>query len=150
MADFQLAQLNCAVPRYEKEDPRFAGFVDFLDEINGLGDSSTGWVWRLKDDANDAMAFRLDAAPDMLFNVTVWENVESLHAFVFRTKHVEFFKRRDEWFVPQPLPTTVLWWVPAGHQPDVAEAWDRLTMLRDHGPTPDAFTFQKRFPNPGD
>ena len=58
MTAYHLAQLNCAVPRYEKTDPRFAGFVDHLDEINGLGDASPGWVWRLKDDGNDAMAMR--------------------------------------------------------------------------------------------
>ena len=40
MTAYHLAQLNCAVPRYDKTDPRFAGFVDHLDEINGLGDAS--------------------------------------------------------------------------------------------------------------
>ena len=148
MTAYHLAQLNCAVPRYDKTDPRFAGFVDHLDEINGLGDASPGWVWRLKDDGNDAMAMRLADAPGYLFNITVWESVEALHTFVYRSKHADFVKRRDEWFEPVGQPTTVLWWVPVGHQPDIPEAWAMLMHLRTHGPTADAFTFQTRFPKP--
>ena len=147
-AKWQLAQLNCAIPLYEKNDPRFAGFVDHLDEINGLGDSQPGWIWRLQDDAGDAMAMSLAEAPGMLFNVTVWEDVASLHAFVYRTKHAQFFKRRAEWFVHSEQPTTVLWWVLAGHRPDISEAWARLQILRSDGPTDQAFTFQKRFDPP--
>jgi hypothetical protein len=40
----------------------------------------------------------------------------------------------------------VLWWVPAGHLPSVEEALERLAYLREHGPTPYAFTFKERFP----
>jgi hypothetical protein len=42
----------------------------------------------------------------------------------------------------------VLWWVPAGHEPTVEEAEARLDHLREHGPTPEAFTFKQRFPPP--
>ena len=70
--------------------------------------TSPGWVWRLKDDGNDAMAMRLADAPGYLFNITVWESVEALHTFVYRSKHADFVKRRDEWFEPVGQPTTVL------------------------------------------
>ncbi|MFJ4790482.1 DUF3291 domain-containing protein [Streptomyces sp. NPDC088794] len=40
----------------------------------------------------------------------------------------------------------VLWWVPAGHRPTVAEAEERLLRLRADGPTPYAFTFRSPFP----
>lgn len=42
-----------------------------------------------------------------------------------------------------------LWWVPAGHRPDVAEARARLERLQRDGPTPEAFTFARRFPPAG-
>ena len=42
------------------------------------------------------------------------------------------------------VPFAVLWWVPAGHEPSVDEAEERLDYLRDHGPTPYAFTFKSR------
>jgi Domain of unknown function (DUF3291) len=40
----------------------------------------------------------------------------------------------------------VLWWVPAGHLPDVAEAKERLDLLRRVGPSPAAFTFRALYP----
>jgi len=43
----------------------------------------------------------------------------------------------------------VLWWVPAGHVPDLTEAKQRLERLRAHGPTSDAFTFRQAFAPPG-
>jgi hypothetical protein len=42
----------------------------------------------------------------------------------------------------------VLWWVPAGYTPTVAEAIGRLELLRRHGPSPQAFTFRSLFPPP--
>jgi len=44
---------------------------------------------------------------------------------------------------------TVLWWVPAGHRPTVAQAEERLNLIRAHGPSPHAFTFRERSPPPG-
>ena len=41
-----------------------------------------------------------------------------------------------------------MWWVPAGHVPDVAEARERLAHLRAHGPSPFAFPFGAPFPPP--
>jgi hypothetical protein len=38
--------------------------------------------------------------------------------------------------------------VPAGHVPTVAEAEEKLALLRDRGPTPAAFTFREHFPPP--
>ena len=43
----------------------------------------------------------------------------------------------------------VLWWVPAGTVPTVAEAKERLESLRRRGPSPDAFTLRAPFPSPG-
>jgi len=37
------------------------------------------------------------------------------------------------------------WYVPAGYEPTVAEAMDRIAYIREHGPTPRAFTFKQRF-----
>jgi hypothetical protein len=45
-------------------------------------------------------------------------------------------------------PVLVLWWVAAGHLPTVAEALAKLEHLKQHGPTPGAFTFRKPFSPP--
>lgn len=57
-------------------------------------------------------------------------------------------KRRREWFERMREAHVVLWWVPAGHRPDVAEAHAKLQLLRASGPTREAFTFRTAFPPP--
>jgi hypothetical protein len=56
--------------------------------------------------------------------------------------------QRRQWFERMAEAFLVMWWVPAGHRPSVAEAKDRLELLRRDGPTPDAFTFRSPFPAP--
>jgi hypothetical protein len=52
--------------------------------------------------------------------------------------------RRREWF--ERMQTyMVLWWVPAGHQPSVEEAKQRLDLLQAKGASAEAFTFKKPF-----
>jgi hypothetical protein len=84
----------------------------------------------------------------MIVNMSVWSSIEDLAAFVYRSGHVDVMRRRREWFEPMK-PYMVLWWIPAGQLPTVEEAKERLAHLRDHGPTPFAFTFNARFPSTG-
>jgi hypothetical protein len=41
-----------------------------------------------------------------------------------------------------------LWWIPAGHVPTVAEAAQRLELIRRHGCTPESFNFGEAFSAP--
>ena len=56
-------------------------------------------------------------------------------------------RRRREWF-EAIKPYMVLWWSPPAQLPTVDEAKQRLEHLRDHGPTPFAFTFKASFAPP--
>lgn len=140
-----LAQLNIARVRFPLDGPELKDFVDGLPEINGLADDSPGFVWRLTDDGGaDATGLRPFAGQDdILINISVWESLESLRDFVYHTKHLEFMRRRREWFDHRGLEAyLVLWWVPEGHIPTVAEAKERLEYLIKHGPTTEAFTLR--------
>ena len=148
MAAHHLAQLNIARLRAPIDSPELADFVAQLTEINALGERSPGYVWRLQDDSGDATALR-PFEPDIIVNLTVWESVESLRAFVYRTAHLEPMRRRRDWFVPLNAPHLVLWWIPAGEIPTITEAATRLTQLRDNGPSPEAFTLREPHPAPG-
>ncbi|WP_342619032.1 DUF3291 domain-containing protein [Rhodoferax sp. GW822-FHT02A01] len=147
MAAYQLAQLNIAQMRTPMDSPEMADFVANLDRINALADSAPGFVWRLAGDDGNATAFR-PFGEDTLVNLSVWDNVDALGAFVYKTAHVEIMKRRKEWFDRMEQAYMVLWWVPADHRPDEAEAKDRLQTLRTLGPTDKAFTFKQPFPAP--
>jgi hypothetical protein len=80
--------------------------------------------------------------------MSVWRDVESLNRYVYQSAHVELMKKRREWFERMDQAFLVLWWVPAGHIPSVAEAIERLERLRAQGPTCEAFTFRHAFPPP--
>ncbi|MFI5317915.1 MAG: DUF3291 domain-containing protein [Myxococcota bacterium] len=146
---FSLAQANVAHMRAPLEDPPMDGFRSQLERINALADRSPGFVWRLQSDAGDATAIRAFDDPLILFNMSVWESLEGLHAYVYRSDHVQPLRARREWFRPMPGPSLVLWWIPARHTPTVEEARAKLDALRRGGPGPQAFTFRQPFPTPG-
>lgn len=145
---FELAQLNVAVMRSPLDSPPMADFVANLDRINALAEQSPGYVWRLQSDDGDATAFR-PLGEHVLVNLSVWRDVESLAEYVYRSAHVEILRRRREWFDRMESSHMVLWWVPEGHRPDVAEALARLEQLRADGPSAAAFTFAQPFGPPG-
>jgi len=130
------------------DSPALADFVALLPEVNGLAERTPGYVWRLRDESGDATALR-PFDPDVIVNLTVWQSVEALRAFTYRTAgHLEPMRRRRDWFVPLDGPHLVLWWIPAGSLPTIAEAAERLDRLRQGGPSPEAFTFREPFPDP--
>lgn len=147
MSDHHLAQLNIARLLAPLDDPRLADFVANLDRINALAESAPGFLWRLQDDSGSATAFR-PFGEDVIVNMSVWTGRQALFDYVYASDHALFLKRRKEWFAMPEEAHLVLWWVPAGHRPDLAEADARLAQLRQRGPTPDAFTFKRFFGPP--
>jgi len=147
---WQLAQLNIGRLRAEVDDPSVAEFMANLDPINALAEASPGFVWRLQTDEGNATAIR--AFPDdplMVLNLSVWESMESLADFAYRSAHTPFLRRRGEWFERLGEAYLVLWWIPAGTVPTVDGALARLDHLKSFGPSPEAFTFRQPFPHPG-
>lgn len=148
MTRFHLAQANIGRLRAPIEDPIMEGFRSQLDPINALADRSRGFVWRLQTEDGNALAIRPFADERMAINMSVWESLEALQQFVYRSAHVAPLRDRKQWFEPIEGPILVLWWIPAGHVPTVDEALERLQQLKEHGPSPAAFTFRTPFPPP--
>ena len=144
MSGYELAQMNVALMKEPLESPSMADFVANLDRINALAESSPGFVWRLKSDDGNATAFR-PLGEETLVNVSVWKDVASLNKYVYQSAHVEIMRRRKEWFERMREAWVVLWWVPKGHRPAIAEAIAKLELLRAKGPTTEAFTFKRAF-----
>jgi hypothetical protein len=140
-----LAQLNVARLRAPMDDPRIDDFRNNLEPVNALAEASPGYVWRLQDESGDATSIKAFDDDLMILNLTVWESIDALADFVFRTGHVEFLRRRREWFEAPTEAITCMWWIPEGTLPTVEEAIARLDHLRAHGPTATAFTFRTRF-----
>jgi heme-degrading monooxygenase HmoA len=147
---YHLAQVNVARMLAPLDDPLMAEFVAQLDTINALADGSVGFVWRFQSAEGNATSLRPYADDRILVNFSVWESLEAFIAFTYASAHRTVMQRRREWFSRFDGAYMALWWVPAGHVPDVVEAKDRLDYLRAHGPTARAFTVKQAFPPPGE
>ena len=148
-ATHHLAQLNIARLLVPLDSPQVADFVAALDPVNTLADSAPGFVWRLQTEDGDATAVRIWDDDRIIVNMSVWESVEALSNFVYRSDHVSVMRRRREWFETMGQAFMVLWWIPAATVPTVAQATARLARLEALGPTPDAFTLRAWFAPPG-
>jgi len=148
MSSYELAQLNIGIIRGPMDSPIMAEFAANLERINALADSSPGFVWRLQTEAGDATAIRPFGDQNVLVNMSVWSDVDSLRRFVYRSAHADILKRRHEWFERMNEAIFVLWWVPHGHRPSIEEAIARLELLREKGAHAHAFTFRQTFPPP--
>jgi heme-degrading monooxygenase HmoA len=147
---FHLAQVNIARPLEPLDSELLAEFVASLDSVNAVADGAPGFVWRLQGEDGNATSVPVFDDQGLIVNMSVWESLEALRAFVYSTPaHLAVMKRRREWFERMEV-HMALWWVPAGHVPTVAEAEERLTLLGAVGPSPDAFTFRCHFPPPDD
>jgi hypothetical protein len=138
-----LAVINIARARYPLDDPRMGDFVGNLDRVNGIADRSPGFVWRLVNTGNGTTDGFDDA--QMVVNMAVWQSVEALENFTYRTIHKRFFARRREWFDPLETPHMALWWIDEGRVPSVEDGKARLELLNQKGPSQDAFVFGKVF-----
>ncbi len=149
--DWHLAQLNLGLFNAPLDSPEMAPFADALDRINALAEASPGFVWRLMtDDGSSSSYVDVPGTDDPLIasNLSVWTDLESLWAFMYRTDHVAYLRRRTEWFRHSDQPLTVAWWTPAGMVPTLAEACARLDHFRAHGPSDLGFALGKTIPEP--
>lgn len=148
VTSWQIAQVNVAKLIAPLDDPRIDDFRNALEHINLLGESQPGFVWRAKGEGFDATDCRVFDDPDILINATVWDSLEHLAAFAYRTEHRHFVRRRLEWFTPNTEAILAIWWIPAGTIPTLDDCVERLQHLRANGPTPYAFDFKTRFSAP--
>lgn len=150
MVRIHLAQLNVGRLRAPMDDPSIDGFRTNLAPVNALAEVSPGYLWRLQDGSGDATSFKPFDDDLQITNLTVWESIDALADFTYRSGHVGFLRRRREFFEAPTQPILCLWWIPEGTIPTVEEAIARLEHLRAHGPTPTAFTFRHHFEPGGD
>ena len=147
----QLAQINIGRMRgVNINDPIMKEFVDNLEMVNNLAESSPGFIWRLKVDNNNATNFNPFNDDQVIINVSVWASINELEQFVFRTLHTDFLRRRKEWFQAFGKVYTGMWWIPARRFPSVQDSIEKLKYLQSNGPTQTVFNFKTKFPQPSD
>ena len=148
--NYQLAQINIGRLIAPVDDPKIAEFVAQLEPINALADKAPGFVWRLQSEAGNATDIAYNDDPFVIVNMSVWESIETLRDFIYRSDHTRVFRDRAKWFEKMDKPHYCLWWVTTGHRPTVAEGRERLEHYQVHGATPSSFWFSQPFPQPAD
>jgi Domain of unknown function (DUF3291) len=145
---YHIAQINIGRMAAPLDSPIMAEFMNNLDRINALAESSPGFIWRLIGDGNNATSLRPFDDDMIIVNMSVWKTVEDLQQYVYHSAHAGFIRKRKEWFSRMNQAFMGLWWIPAGHIPTVDEAKEHLEHLRAHGESEYTFTFLKTFPPP--
>jgi len=147
---YHLAQINIARLIAPIDDPKIAEFVAQLEPINALADKAAGFVWRLQSESGNATDIVYSDDPFIIVNMSVWESIEALRNFAYKSDHARVFRDRAKWFEKMDKPNYCLWWIPVGHIPAVAEGRERLEHYQRHGATPYSFWFSQQFPQPAD
>ena len=137
-----LAELNLGVLRHDWDDPRVQGFVDGIGIVNRVAERSDGFVWRVSDDEMDAAQRDPNGPfgnPRTASTMSVWRDLLSLEHFVWKTVHKRFYDRRAEWYDAVETIRFVLWMVPEGHRPTLAEGMERFIYRDKNGDSDFAF-----------
>ena len=103
MTEQHIAHVNVATLRYSRGDARVQPFFDAVPAIYALAERSPGFVWRLTDDAEEAKAAELFGEPNLAIALSVWETLESLRDFVYRSAHGGFVQQRASWFLTRAM-----------------------------------------------
>jgi len=145
---YQIAVYNIAEAKFPMDDIGMKAFNDAIDMVNAEAEASKGFIWRLKDESGNATNIRIYDKPNMLVNLSVWETIEALKAYLYNGDHLSIFVRKKEWFVPMKTAHMVLWYVPNGHIPMAEEGKMKLDHLIAQGESQQAFGFRKIYDAP--
>jgi hypothetical protein len=133
---YQLAQINIGRLIAPIDDPKIAEFVAQLAPINGIADLAPGFVWRLQSESGNATDIAYNDDPSIMVNLSVWESLEALRDYAYKSDHMKVLRDRAKWFAKMDRPHYCLWWIPAGHIPNGATSY--------------SFWFSQEFPQPAD
>lgn len=82
--------------------------------------------------------------------MSVWESIEALSNYVYRSAHKDVLRQRRQWADRFEVVQATMWWIRTGTVPLPIEALARLDCLQRVGPSAYAFTFHTTFEAPAD
>ena len=129
----KVAQVNIARMKDRIDSDLMSEFVNNLDRINSLAEDQKGFVWRLKDEENNATSIQVYEDEYIIINMSVWDSVDDLFHFVYNTAHAQFVKRGSGWFHRMEDMHMAIWKISPDHIPTAHEAKEKLEYLRVHG-----------------
>jgi hypothetical protein len=93
---YHIAQLNISRLLAPLEAQEMKEFVDFLEPVNKFAEESPGFVWRMAGENGEASSLLASPFEDPMIvtNLTVWIDIPSLQAFVYKSVHRYFLQNR--------------------------------------------------------
>lgn len=148
---YHLAQYNIIKLLDKLHSPMITEFREFLTPVNEHAERSPGFIWRLKDEGGgSATDVETPYEDELIFiNMSVWESIEDLEHYIYKTVHSYFLKNRKKWGANMKGYQSVMWWIPEGEVPTVEEAKLKLQNLNKLGPTSSAFSFNEKYDSTG-
>lgn len=151
MSQYQIAEINVArMKGTDINDPVMKEFAENLDKVNAIAEKSDGFIWRLKEENNNATGLHPYKDEQVIINISLWESIEALEKFMYKTFHSEFLKRRREWFQAYGKVYAAMWWTPCGHYPTMQDAIGKLAELQSNGSSEKVFDFKNKFLPPAE
>jgi hypothetical protein len=89
-----LAQVNIARLAAPLDSPQLADFVANLEPVNAIADAVRA-SWRLQTETGDATALRIFDDDWIIVNMSVWDSLEALRDYVYRSAHADVLRRRQ-------------------------------------------------------
>ncbi|MGB5360796.1 DUF3291 domain-containing protein [Eudoraea sp.] len=142
--NYKLAQINIARMLAPLDSAVMSDFVNNLDRINELAETSEGFIWRFTEDNNES-AIKIFHDANIVINMSVWQSTKALFNFTYRSEHKNIFKRKKEWFSSMKEMHMACWYVPFGKYPTPQQGKERLVYLDTYGESPYAFTLKSNF-----
>jgi Domain of unknown function (DUF3291) len=146
--NYYLAQINIAKLLEPIDSPLLEDFVDDLNQINEIAESSPGFVWRLQDENGNATGINPFDDTSYIVNLSVWKTIDDLKNFVYNSGHMEVFRKRAKWFEKMKTPHMALWWINSNDFPTALDGKNKLIQLETLGDTQESFSFKLLFENP--
>ena len=138
-------------------------FVQAIPETYAAAEQAPGFVWRppptetILDEIGTPKRGAYGAIPSfyedpdrVVQTLSVWTDLPSAWNYVYRGMHLSALKQRAEWMEKPVRAQYVLWWTPIGAIPTDSDGVQRLELLDQAGPTPEAFTFREAFSSSGE
>lgn len=161
MTDYALIHINVFRPMgpLSMEEPNAQFFFSQLPEIFAAAERNDGMFWHnhaLRTREGEFLTFEqaFAAAADGLGNPDVitmagWRDVQALHEFAYRyDRHRDGMKKLRAWSDRSIGANLALWWAPKSERITIRKGWEKLSQLRDDGPSPEVFSLQKRYDCP--
>lgn len=139
-----IAQINIAAFKTTKDDPIMQDFYDNIERVNAAAANSPGFIWRY-DDVEHAHLHNPFNDNEMVVNMSVWQDINTLSDYVFKSLHLEIMKRKQEWFSSMKSMHLAIWYIEPGHMPTLEEGKKKLSHMDIFGSTPLAFNFRQPF-----